>query len=106
MRAEIEAAISARSEPVICSAHHGDGDARKRSRHPFHPAILGHADIKTTEIYTHVAIRMLKQVYTATHPTAFIEEKKRRRSSSLPMQRLRDRLLRLIVIRDEDHEDQ
>jgi integrase/recombinase XerD len=35
--------------------------------------ILGHEDIKTTQIYTQVALRALQQVYAATHPTAFIE---------------------------------
>ena len=30
--------------------------------------MLGHAELSTTEIYTHVSIRMLKQVHTATHP--------------------------------------
>ena len=32
--------------------------------------ILGHADIKTTQIYTQVAIRTLQQVHAATHPVA------------------------------------
>ncbi|MEM5299646.1 tyrosine-type recombinase/integrase [Burkholderia sp. JPY481] len=31
-------------------------------------AMLGHADLKTTEIYTQVSIRALKDIHTATHP--------------------------------------
>jgi integrase/recombinase XerD len=31
-------------------------------------AILGHEDIKTTQIYTQVAIRALQQLHAATHP--------------------------------------
>jgi integrase/recombinase XerD len=30
--------------------------------------ILGHADLSTTEIYTQVAIKKLKEIHTATHP--------------------------------------
>ncbi len=32
--------------------------------------ILGHARLTTTQIYTHVSIRLLKAVHTATHPLA------------------------------------
>ncbi|MDE3073838.1 MAG: tyrosine-type recombinase/integrase [Chloroflexota bacterium] len=32
--------------------------------------MLGHAKLSTTQIYTHVSIRMLKQVHTSTHPAA------------------------------------
>ncbi len=31
--------------------------------------LLGHAKLETTQIYTQVSIRQLKQVHTATHPT-------------------------------------
>jgi integrase/recombinase XerD len=34
----------------------------------FIQAMLGHADLSTTEIYTQVSIRMLKHIHTATHP--------------------------------------
>ena len=32
--------------------------------------MLGHADISTTQVYTHVAINKLREVYAATHPAA------------------------------------
>jgi integrase/recombinase XerD len=38
--------------------------------------MLGHSDLSSTEIYTHVAIRKLKQIHTATHPGAALEKKK------------------------------
>jgi integrase/recombinase XerD len=36
-------------------------------------ALLGHEDIKTTQIYTQVAIRTLQKVHAATHPAATFE---------------------------------
>lgn len=36
-------------------------------------AMLGHALLSTTQIYTHVSIRHLKQVHTTTHPAAALE---------------------------------
>jgi integrase/recombinase XerD len=37
--------------------------------------MLGHSDLSTTEIYTHVAIRKLQQIHAATHPGAKLERK-------------------------------
>jgi integrase/recombinase XerD len=37
--------------------------------------MLGHADLSTTEIYTHVAIRKLQQIHAATHPGAKLDHK-------------------------------
>lgn len=34
----------------------------------FIQSMLGHAQLSTTEIYTHVSIRKLKEIHTATHP--------------------------------------
>jgi integrase/recombinase XerD len=34
----------------------------------FIQAMLGHAELSTTQIYTQVSIRALKDIHTATHP--------------------------------------
>ena len=38
--------------------------------------MLGHARLETTEVYTHVAIRQLKAVHTATHPSAVLARRR------------------------------
>jgi integrase/recombinase XerD len=35
--------------------------------------MLGHAKLTTTELYTHVSINLLRQVYSATHPAAHLK---------------------------------
>jgi integrase/recombinase XerD len=37
--------------------------------------MLGHTDLSSTEIYTHVVIRKLQQIHAATHPGATLERK-------------------------------
>ena len=41
----------------------------------FIQAMLGHADLATTQIYTHVSIEKLKQIHDATHPAKLTRTK-------------------------------
>jgi integrase/recombinase XerD len=51
-------------------------------------AMLGHADITTTQIYTRVSVRVLKDIHQQTHPGA-TSNTSRRRASSRPRAPLR-----------------
>jgi len=37
--------------------------------------MLGHSNLESTQVYTQVSIRNLKQIHTATHPGAALEKK-------------------------------
>ena len=37
--------------------------------------MLGHADLQSTQVYTQVSIRKLKQIHSVTHPGAALEKK-------------------------------
>jgi integrase/recombinase XerD len=41
----------------------------------FIQAMLGHADFRSTQVYTHVSIRKLQEIHAATHPAKVAEEK-------------------------------
>ena len=47
--------------------HEGGADIR------YIQQMLGHEDIKTTQIYTQVAIRTLQRIHAATHPAAMLD---------------------------------
>ena len=82
VRGYVEAALSVDGKPGKQGACHlfrhtmatlmleGGADIR------YIQAMLGHADLKTTEIYTHVAIRQLQEIHRATHPAKLEREKK------------------------------
>lgn len=39
-------------------------------------AMMGHVRLDTTKIYTHVSIRMLKQIHNTTHPAARLDSQR------------------------------
>ena len=46
--------------------------------------MLGHARLETTQIYTHVSIKKLKQVHEVSHPGASVERRSPRSTSAEP----------------------
>jgi integrase/recombinase XerD len=68
-------------------------------------AMLGHAELSTTQIYTQVSIRKLKEIHTATHPgkvrTARVPE-----NAAEPEPTTEDVLAALAAdAAEEDHDD-
>jgi integrase/recombinase XerD len=65
----------------------------------FIQAILGHAQLTTTEIYTHVTIAKLKEVHALTHPA---ERHTQPRKGSVDVIEADDALLASLVAEDEE----
>jgi integrase/recombinase XerD len=62
----------------------------------FIQAILGHAQLTTTEIYTHVTIAKLKEVHALTHPAEGAAARHARRPPET------DTLLNTLAAEEED----
>jgi integrase/recombinase XerD len=50
----------------------------------FLQAMLGHSQLNTTEIYTHVSIEKLKAIHEATHPARLQRESESTPGAPLP----------------------
>ena len=64
-------------------------------------AMLGHADLKTRQIYTQVSIRHLKQIHSATHPAQLPKKDGDAKSDEAAREEL---LNALAAEQDEDEE--
>ena len=65
--------------------------------------MLGHSNLRATEIYTQVSIRMLKDIHTATHPGAVLKKTKAKRNPEDDDKPEAEELLDLLV-READEE--
>jgi len=71
----------------------------------FIQAMLGHADLKSTQIYTQVAVKQLKAIHEATHPACVErEERKREGLPSVENENAVSALLEALASDDDDNE--
>jgi integrase/recombinase XerD len=82
-----------------CATHMLDNGADIR----FIQAMLGHADISTTQIYTHVAIDKLREIHDATHPAKLT--RKKRIDADTPDDAQRDALFDALAAESDEDED-
>jgi integrase/recombinase XerD len=66
----------------------------------FIQAMLGHANLITTQIYTHVAVRQLQEIHRATHPARLPQPKEPAPADEAA----RAELLSALAAEDEDEE--
>jgi integrase/recombinase XerD len=89
-------------------AHDGDGDARDGADVRFVQEMLGHANLSTTQIYTRVSIRKLKEIHAATHPSAKLEPPAREAPADgedVPAEEVRRELFASLAAETDGEED-
>ncbi|MCP4935603.1 MAG: site-specific tyrosine recombinase XerC [bacterium] len=67
--------------------------------------MLGHANVSTTQIYTQVSIRQLKEIHTATHPARLEKQKENQRTNDAEQgesEEQAEELLSALVAETED----
>lgn len=69
-------------------------------------AMLGHADLKTTQIYTQVSIRHLKQIHTATHPAQLPKKDGAATETAKPDTAAREELLNALAAEQDEEAEQ
>jgi integrase/recombinase XerD len=67
--------------------------------------MLGHAKLETTQIYTQVSIRKLKEIYSATHPAARLARAKASPATSAPTDAEREALLASLAVEAAEEEN-
>jgi integrase/recombinase XerD len=70
--------------------------------------MLGHANLSTTQIYTRVSIRKLKEIHAATHPSAKLEPPAREAPADgedVPAEEVRRELFASLAAETDGEED-
>jgi integrase/recombinase XerD len=68
--------------------------------------MLGHAKLTTTQIYTHVSVRMLKQIHSATHPGAQLSGNSKPQGNGQHNEDAQLKTVLLVALAEEAEEEQ
>jgi integrase/recombinase XerD len=82
-----------------CATHMLENGADTR----FIQAMLGHAQLSTTQVYTHVALSKLKEVHTATHP-AKVDHIETTHASTSETKEEHEAILDVLAVESEEEE--